>query len=254
MTENLFTALSRYGVDAPGFVASTSALGAACTLAAAARPFRGRTAVAALGAGLLVQAGMYLHTTLHGKLRVWERELDALQLRGDERLLDLGCGRGAVLIGAARRLPRGRAVGVDLWATKDQSGNTPAATLANATAAGVRDRIEVHTADITELPFPDGDFDLVTSALVIHNIPTAPARLRAVDEALRVLRPGGRLLLADITPMVRRYAAHLGTGTVRDLGPAYWYGGPWLPVSMLELRKADEGLSGVRSGIDGPSG
>jgi len=242
MTENLFTALSRYGVDAPGFVASTSALGAACTLAAAARPFRGRRAVAALGAGLLVQAGVYLHTTLRGKLRVWERELDALELRGDERLLDLGCGRGAVLIGAARRLPRGRAVGVDLWASEDQSGNTPAATLANAVAAGVRDRIEVHTADVTELPFPDADFDLVTSALVIHNIPTMAARLRAVDEALRVLRPGGRLLLADITPMVRRYAAHLGAGTVRDLGPAYWYGGPWLSVSVLELRKgAGEG-------------
>ncbi|WP_033212423.1 class I SAM-dependent methyltransferase [Kitasatospora phosalacinea] len=243
MTENPFTSLFRYGVDAPGFVASTSALGAACALTAAARPFRGRAAVAALGAGLLAQAGIHLHTTLRGKLRVWERELDALELRGDERLLDVGCGRGAVLIGAARRLPRGRAVGVDLWATKDQSGNTPAATLANATAAGVRDRIEVHTADVTELPFPEADFDLVTSALVIHNIPTAAARLRAVDEALRVLRPGGRLLLADISPMVRRYAAHLGAGTVRPLGPAYWYGGPWLSVSMLELRKP-EGLRG----------
>ncbi|MFF4339019.1 hypothetical protein ACFY00_03645 [Kitasatospora sp. NPDC001540] len=144
MTENPFTALSRYGVDAPGFVASTSAPGAACTLAAAARPFRGRTAVAALGTGLLVQPGVHLHTTLHGKLRLWERELDALELRGDERLLDLGCGcgRGAVLIGAARRLSRGRAVGVDLWASKDQSGNTPTATLADATAAGVRDRID----------------------------------------------------------------------------------------------------------------
>ncbi|WP_282203230.1 class I SAM-dependent methyltransferase [Kitasatospora fiedleri] len=237
MTENLFTSLSRYGVDAPGFVSSTTALGAACAFAAAARPFRGRAAVAGLGAGLLAQAGVYLYTTLRGKLRVWEREWDALGLRGDERLLDLGCGRGAVLIGAARRLPRGRAVGVDLWASKDQSGNTPAATLANAAAAGVRDRVEVHTGDVTALPFPDAAFDLVTSALVLHNVPDPAARLRALDEALRVLRPGGRLLLADFSPMVRRYAAHLGAGTVRGLGPAYWYGGPWLPVSMLELRK-----------------
>ncbi|RAJ41768.1 hypothetical protein K353_02879 [Kitasatospora sp. SolWspMP-SS2h] len=52
-----------------------------------------------------------------------------------------------------------------------------------------------------------------------------------------MLRPGGRLLLADLSPRVRRYAAHLGAGTVRGLGPASWYGGPWLPVSMLELRE-----------------
>ena len=96
--------------------------------------------MAAAGTILLAQTSVYLHTTLRGKLRIWERELDQAGLKGDEQLLDLGCGRGAVLIEAARRLPTGRAVGADLWSGRDQSGNSPEATLANAAAAGVADR------------------------------------------------------------------------------------------------------------------
>ena len=134
----------RYGVDALPVPAVLVAAGTACYLAAARRrPYR--VALAAAGTVLLANAGVYLHTTLRGKLRIWERELDHAGLRGDEQLLDLGCGRGAVLIAAARRLPTGRAVGADLW-TRDQSGNRPEVTLANAAAAGVADRVEVHTA------------------------------------------------------------------------------------------------------------
>jgi ubiquinone/menaquinone biosynthesis C-methylase UbiE len=192
--------------------------------------------MAATGTILLAQTSVYLHTTLRGKLRIWERELDQAGLKGNEQLLDLGCGRGAVLIAAARRLPAGRAVGADLW-SRDQSGNNPEATLANAAAVGVADRVEVHTADITALPFADGSFDIVTSAMAIHNIPSAEKRYRAVDEAIRVLRPGGQLFIADPWWMARKYAAHIGQGTLRGLGPGYWYGGPWLGVTLLHAVK-----------------
>ncbi|MFI2765306.1 class I SAM-dependent methyltransferase [Streptomyces echinatus] len=226
----------RYGVDAPAFPAVLGAAGTACCLAAGRwRPRR--NAMATAGAVLLAGTGVYLHTTLHGKLRIWQRELDRAGLSGDERLLDLGCGRGAVLIEAARRLPRGQAVGVDLWSGEDQSGNRPEATLANAAAAGVADRVEVRTADMTELPFADDSFDVVTSALAIHNIPTSASRYRAVDEAMRVLRPGGQLIIADFWPMARKYAAHIGQGTLRGLGPGYWYSGPWLGVTLLHTVK-----------------
>jgi SAM-dependent methyltransferase len=224
-----------YGVDAPPVPAVLGAAGVACYLAAARwRP--GRIALAAAGTLLLANAGVYLHTTLRGKLRIWERELDRAGLRGDEQLLDLGCGRGAVLIAAARRLPKGRAVGADRW-TRDQSGNSPEVTLANAAAAGVADRVEVHTADMTALPFSDCSFDVVTSALAIHNIPTPGGRYRALDEAMRVLRPGGQLLIADPWPMAGKYATHLGQGTLRPLGPGYWYGGPWLGITLLHVVK-----------------
>jgi len=192
--------------------------------------------MAAAGTILLAQTSVYLHTTLRGKLRIWERELDRAGLKGDEQLLDLGCGRGVVLIEAARRLPAGRAVGADLW-SRDQSGNSLEATLANAAAAGVADRVEVHTADMTALPFLDSSFDIVTSAMAIHNIPSTEGRYRAVDEAIRVLRPGGQLLIADPWWMARKYAVHIGQGTLRGLGPGYWYGGPWLGVTLLHAVK-----------------
>ncbi|HEY1626606.1 MAG TPA: class I SAM-dependent methyltransferase [Streptosporangiaceae bacterium] len=225
----------RYGVDAPAVPAVLVAAGVACCLAAVRRR-PGSIAMAVAGTVLLANSGVYLHTTLRGKLRIWERELDRAGLQGNEQLLDLGCGRGAVLIAAAKRLPTGRAVGADRW-TRDQSGNSPDVTLANAAAAGVANRVEVHTADMTALPFPDGSFDVVTGALAIHNIRSAEGRYRALDEAMRVLRPGGQLLIADPWPMTRKYAGHLGQGTLRPLGPGYWYGGPWLGVTLLRAVK-----------------
>src|SRR6188474_2060010 len=78
--------------------------------------------------------GLYLDATLRGKFVVWAQLLDTLGLRGGERILDLGCGRGAVLLMAAERLTTGRAVGVDLWQRADQSGNCEAATRRNAVA------------------------------------------------------------------------------------------------------------------------
>src|SRR5579864_2702901 len=57
--------------------------------------------------------------------KLWERDrlLNELLLRGDEKVLDVGCGHGLLLIGAAKRLPRGRAVGIDIWSQVDQGNN-----------------------------------------------------------------------------------------------------------------------------------
>ena len=94
---------------------------------------------------MLAVLGLYLHSTLRGKFIVWADLLDQLNLRGDERILDMGCGRGAVLLMAAQHLTTGRAVGVDLWRSADQSGNAPEATQRNAIAEGVGDRVELQT-------------------------------------------------------------------------------------------------------------
>lgn len=139
-----------------------------------------------------------LHTTLRGKHVVWRCKLDGLALDGDEYVLDVGCGRGAVLIAGAQRLPDGMAEGIDSWRSVDQSDNDPARTLANASAFGVEDRIYLHTGDMTQLPFPEASFELVTSALAAHNIPTADERRQEVAEMAQVLKPGGRLVLIDI--------------------------------------------------------
>ncbi len=145
-------------------------------------------------------------------------------------MLDLGCGRGLVLLRVAARLSTGKAVGVDLWSTQDQSGNREQVTRRNAELEGMAARIELHTGDMRELALSDAAFDVVVSSLAIHNIPTADGRQQAIDQAVRVLAPGGRLVVADIRH-VDAYARRLRERgmldvTVRGLGWRFWYGGP----------------------------
>jgi ubiquinone/menaquinone biosynthesis C-methylase UbiE len=203
---------------------------------------------------LLTIASFVLHTTLRGKFLVWADLLDNLGLRGDERILDLGCGRGAVLLLAAQHLTTGRAVGVDLWRNADQSGNSLEGTRRNAVAEGVADRVELHTGDMTALPFDDDSFDVLVSSLAIHNIRGHAGRAKAIDEAVRVLRPGGRLMIADIRG-VRRHVAQLVKCGMRDvvcrrLGWKFWWGGPWAPTRLVTATKPPGILTQPSSGAN----
>ena len=195
---------------------------------------------AASSAGIAANTFLYAYATRAGKFVVWDRVLRDLRLAGDETVLDLGCGRGAVLLAAAKRLPRGRAIGVDLWQA-DQTDNSREATLANAAAEGVTDRVEVRTADMTALPLADESVDVIVSNLAIHNIGGPAGRRRALDEAVRVLRPGGRLAIADLWE-TRQHAARLrelGWLDVRwrNLGWRMWYGGPWFSTRLVTATK-----------------
>jgi arsenite methyltransferase len=124
---------------------------------------------------------------------------------------------------------------VDLWRSVDQSGNDPLSTLSNAAAEAVT--VALLTADMRALPLATGSVDVLVSSLAIHNIGDEPGRIRAVAEAARVLRPGGRLVITDLR-YARAYADQLiGLGlanvTVRDLGWRFWYGGPWGRTSAV---------------------
>jgi SAM-dependent methyltransferase len=158
-----------------------------------------------------------------GKLQTRERLLDLAQTlapwTGRETVLDVGCGRGLMLVGAAKRLTTGKAVGIDLWRAEDQSDNTPEAALENARRENVAERVRVETGDARKLPFPEASFDVVLSHWVIHNLPEATERAQAVDEMLRVLRPGGVLVLADIAnhEAYREQLMSRGVATMRIL-------------------------------------
>jgi arsenite methyltransferase len=241
----------RYGVDgdyrlipAPVLLTGYLLLCLAATVLAVLWLANGRT-LAGLGtavvAVLLIVAGVSVRRfSRRGKFEVWARLLTGIGLRGDERMLDLGCGRGAVLLIAAKLVPRGSAVGVDIWRA-DQTGNSMQATLANADAEGVADRVELHTRDMTDLAFPDGSFDLVVSNLAIHNLPDNHARRAAIDEAVRVLRPGGRVVIADLgfTRLYARRLAQRGMADVkrRDLGWRAWWGLPFFRTHAVTATK-----------------
>lgn len=144
---------------------------------------------------------------------------------------------------AAQHLTTGRAVGVDLWSRVDQSGNSAEAARRNAAAEGVADRIELHDGDMTALPFEDNRFDLVLSSLAIHNIKGSVGRENAIREAVRVLRPGGRLLIADIRATRQHHGQLSGIGmnnvTRRRLGWQFWWGGPWAATRLVSATKPE---------------
>ena len=225
-----------YGIDAPYAPAFLAAMTVVYLVMAI---ISGRWRMLVPMTFMLAFLVFYLHGTLRGKFVAWAGLLDQLHLRGDERILDLGCGRGAVLLMAAQHLTTGRAVGVDLWRSFDQSGNSLEATRRNASAEGVADRVELHTANMTALPFADSSFDVVVSSLAIHNISRRADREKAIEEAVRVLRPGGRLMIADVRA-TRQYREQLARSGMNEVGRRRlgWF---W-PAQLVTATKPERGI------------
>ena len=168
------------------------------------------------GIGFGIAVVLMVSASLFGKVRVRNRILRWHPWRGDEHVLDVGCGRGLYLLGAAKKLTTGKSVGIDLWQAYDLSGNTAEATWANARAEGVEDRIEIMSGDMRRMPFRDASFDVILSCQAIHNIYDRSERDQALGEIVRVLKPAGSLYIIDHRN-TRQYADYFRRAGLKDV-------------------------------------
>jgi SAM-dependent methyltransferase len=152
--------------------------------------------------------------------------------RPGDRVLDVGCGTGYLTLCVADAVtPAGSVLGIDpspevLAHARRRAGHRTHCTFADGIAE--------------ELPGGDGGYDVVVSSLMIHHLPQ-DARARAVAEMHRVLRPGGRLLLADFRPPANPVARHL-VGAVT--GPVMEHN----PVHLLQPLARAAGFTDIESG------
>jgi SAM-dependent methyltransferase len=142
--------------------------------------------------------------------RARRQMLDAIDWRGDERVLDVGCGNGFLLVDVAKRLSTGTATGIDVW--KAEAGEQSAdVARRNAQLEGVADRVDIRDADARQLPFANQTFDVIVSSLMLHHAGDSGDRHRVLDEMVRVLKPRGTIVLYDALPLIAAAANYLRT-------------------------------------------
>lgn len=166
--------------------------------------------------------------TLGKERRFRERLLEPAHLQPGESVLDIGCGTGTLAIAAKRRVGESALVhGIDA------SPEMVARAQRKAKRAGVGVVFEIARAQ--SLPFSDARFDVVMSTVMLHHLPRA-ARVLAVREAARVLKPGGRLLAVDFV-----------TGSGKGLRAHFHRHGRVDPRDLIALA-SEAGLTVVDSG------
>jgi len=197
-----------FGIDQPGAIIQLTAAGLITIVTGfivAFTIFRKDLALGAVflfgmpvgGALILAVAASLYWSSRLGKPREVERLMKEIPWGGAEIAVDVGCGRGLMMISAASRLDQGLTVGVDEWKSGDQSGNDPRSVWANAREARVPGRVAVVKADARSLPFWDGSVDVGMSSMTIHLIGGRAAQRAAVHELARIVKGGGRVAVID---------------------------------------------------------
>jgi len=221
-----------YGVDAPGVMRTFFLIGFASLLFAVLAPHTVRIGSVSIDArsffwpaGFLIGEGLlFLLYVKYGKFRHRDFMLRMHAWRGDERVLDVGCGRGLLLAGVAKRIAQrngsGRVTGIDIWSNTDMASNSATATERNLELEGIPRFCTLVSEPAQEMHFADASFDLVVSNLCLHNIYDRPTRRRAIEQIARVLKPGGTAFLSDykLTGEYARQLRELGFAVERRRG------------------------------------
>jgi ubiquinone/menaquinone biosynthesis C-methylase UbiE len=163
-------------------------------------------------------AGAYGRSRLLPSLQ--KKALAELRPRAGDRVLDVACGAGELVIAVAPHVQR--AVGVDL---SDGMLQLARSRLLESTDARASDNVEFLLGPSDALPFGDGSFTALVCTTALHHFPDPQ---QSIDEMARVLAPGGRLVIGDISrdalttkladPLFRRFEeGHVGLQRKRDI-------------------------------------
>lgn len=173
-----------------------------------------------------------LFSSLCGKMHMRDLIIAKLNLTGDEHVLDVGCGRGLLLIAAAKQLTKGVATGLDLWSQTDLYANSETHTTALIQTEQVTDKVILKSGDMRQMPFEDNQFDAVISSMALHNVSSSDGRKQALQEMYRVLKPQGKLILLDFQ-YANEYmqALKLLSFNYMACSKRYWYMFP--PVRII---------------------
>lgn len=120
-------------------------------------------------------------------------------------MLDVGCGNGILLLGAAKRLISGKGIGIDIW-TEGSGDNRPETFRENARIEGVDNRVNLENEDVHQLPYDNDSFDVILSGLTMHHMGFDTDK--AVSEMARVLKPNGWMAIYE-EPSTVFYCAKL---------------------------------------------
>jgi arsenite methyltransferase len=144
---------------------------------------------------LAMTIAMSIWSSRVGKIIMRDKMIGELKLNGNETILDIGCGRGLLTVGIAKKLSTGKVFGLDHWKGTFEYSYTREMAENNILYEGIGNRVEIVDGDAMKLPFKEGYFNLVTSSLVMHHVPDTSQAFR---EMWRVLKPDGTIAIADM--------------------------------------------------------
>jgi len=128
--------------------------------------------------------------------KIYRKICEVSDLRGNEKILDVGCGMGRASIRFAKQLTTGRVIGIDIF--HGVSGTSPEPARRNAKIEGVADKVEFRHGNILSTPFKDNTFDVVNAGSVLHEIHGQENQQKAMREIYRVLKSGGKFVTLEI--------------------------------------------------------
>ena len=117
--------------------------------------------------------------------------------KGNEEVLDVGCGSGVLLFACIKESPTAKGTGIDIY-DPYSFGGSAGVFWKNAEIEGVKSRIDLKQVDARSMPFEDQRFDVIVSSLAMHHVGNAAEQEKATHEIVRTLKPGGKIIICDV--------------------------------------------------------